>query len=69
MTTRDTLHDKRHEVSLNSSLLTVACFAHLCRFLKNYYLFIITIIIITNIMTTIIVMKGYCHCSVVSFWL
>ena len=44
-------------------------------FFKNYYyyllLFIITIIIITNItniMMTIITMKGYCHCSFVSFW-
>ena len=68
--TRYTLHDKRHDVSLNPSLLTVACFAHLCRFFKKYYflLFIITIIIITNIKTTIIVMKRYCHGSVVSFW-
>lgn len=68
MMTRYTFHDKRHEVSLNP-LLTVACFAHLCCFFKNYHLvlFIISIIIVTNIKTTIIVMKRYCHCSVVSY--
>ena len=44
--TRYTLHDKRHEVSLNSPLLTVACFAHLCRFLKMIIYYLLSLLLI-----------------------